>query len=125
MKRLHLHFSVEDLDKSIAFYSALFGVEPVKKKSDYAKWLLEDPRVNFAISTRSSKRGLDHLGIQVDNPEELNQLRQQMSKADLSLFAEGKTECCYAKSDKSWVKDPSGIAWEAYHTMDDVEFFKS
>lgn len=122
MKRLHLHLSVENLEKSVSFYSALFGAPPVKQKSDYAKWMLEDPRVNFAISSRSSKQGLDHLGIQVDSAEELSQLREQISQADLQTFDEGQTQCCYAKSDKSWVQDPNGIAWEAYHTMSDAAF---
>lgn len=123
MKRLHIHISVENLERSIGFYSALFGVTPVKQEADYAKWMLDDPRVNFAISARGAKSGLDHLGIQVDTPEELADLRENMKRADLSLFDEGETTCCYAKSDKSWLQDPSGIAWEAYHTMADVEFF--
>lgn len=123
MKRLHIHISVENLERSIGFYSALFGATPVKQQADYAKWMLDDPRVNFAISARGAKPGLDHLGIQADTPEELADLRENMKRADLSLFDEGETTCCYAKSDKSWLQDPSGIAWEAYHTMADVEFF--
>ncbi|MBN8542755.1 MAG: VOC family protein [Alphaproteobacteria bacterium] len=123
MKRLHIHVAVDDLEKSIGFYCTLFGAKPIKQKTDYAKWLLDDPRVNFAISSRGAKSGLDHLGIQVDTPEELEDLRENMKRADLGVFDEGETTCCYAKSDKSWLKDPSGIAWEAYHTMSDVEFF--
>ena len=123
MKRLHVHVAVDDLNKSIGFYSALFGAKPSKLKADYAKWMLDDPRVNFAISARGAKAGLDHLGIQVDAPGELEGLREQMKRADLGIFDEGETSCCYAESDKSWVQDPSGIAWEAYHTMADAELF--
>lgn len=123
MKRLHVHIAVEDLEKSIGFYSTLFGAKPTKQKPDYAKWMLDDPRVNFAISARGAKPGLDHFGIQVDAPEELEGLREHLKRADLGVFDEGETTCCYAASDKSWVKDPSGIAWEAYHTMADAELF--
>jgi catechol 2,3-dioxygenase-like lactoylglutathione lyase family enzyme len=123
MKRLHIHVAVDDLAKSINFYSAMFGVSPTKQKDDYAKWMLDDPRINFAISSRGAKIGLDHLGLQVDSTEELEALRKQMKAADLSLFDEGETTCCYAASEKSWVKDPSGIPWEAYHTMADVALF--
>ena len=123
MKRLHIHVSVDDLAKSIGFYSTLFGAQPTKQKPDYAKWMLDDPQVNFAISARGAKPGLDHLGIQVDAPEELEGLRGQLKRADLALFDEGEASCCYAESDKSWVQDPSGIAWEAYHTMADAETF--
>lgn len=123
MKRLHVHIAVEDLEQSIGFYSTLFGAKPTKQKPDYAKWMLDDPRVNFAISARGATPGLDHFGIQVDAPEELEGLREHLKRADLGLFDEGETTCCYAASDKSWVKDPSGIAWEAYHTMEDAELF--
>ena len=122
MKRMHIHVGVEKLDDSIKFYSALFGAEPVKTKNDYAKWMLDDPRINFAISTRA-KRGVDHLGLQVDEDNELEALRERLKKADMSLFDEGETVCCYARSDKSWVSDPSGIPWEAYKTMEDVQLF--
>lgn len=125
MKRLHVHIAVEDLEKSIGFYSMLFGAKPSKEKPGYAKWMLDDPRVNFAISARGAKPGLDHLGIQVDAPEELDALREQMKRADLQLFDEGATTCCYAESEKSWVQDPSGIAWETYHTMADAELFSA
>jgi catechol 2,3-dioxygenase-like lactoylglutathione lyase family enzyme len=123
MKRFHIHVSVEKLDESIRFYSALFGAEPVKTKPDYAKWMLEDPRVNFAISTRANKKGIDHLGIQVDEEGELNELRARLKTADMAVIDEGEAVCCYARSDKSWVKDPSGIAWEAYRTMEDAQIF--
>jgi catechol-2,3-dioxygenase len=123
MKRLHIHIAVEKLEESTKFYAALFGKQPSKLKPDYAKWMLDDPHLNFAISSRTTKTGLDHLGIQVNDEGELSELRERLQKADLSLFDEGETTCCYAKSDKSWVQDPSGIAWEAYRTMVDVELF--
>ena len=123
MKRFHVHVAVDDLNTSVKFYSALFGVEPSKLKSDYAKWMLDDPRMNFAISARGVKPGMDHFGFQVDSVQELEDLRKQMKNADLQLFDEGANTCCYAASEKSWLQDPTGIAWEAYHTMDDVEFF--
>jgi len=123
MKRLHIHVGVDNIDNAIRFYSALFGATPVKTKPDYAKWMLDDPHVNFAVSTRSGKRGVDHLGIQVDNAEELNALRAQLSAANLSMHSEGETTCCYARSEKSWVEDPAGMAWEAYHTMEDAQMY--
>jgi len=125
MKRIHIHIGVEKLDQSIRFYSAIFGAEPVKTKPDYAKWMLEDPRVNFAISTRASKNGVDHLGIQVDDNDELQEIRTRLKAADLAVFEEGEAVCCYAKSEKSWVQDPAGIAWEAYRTMEDAQVFSS
>ena len=125
MKRIHIHIGVEKLDESIRFYSAIFGAEPVKTKPDYAKWMLEDPRVNFAISTRASKNGVDHLGIQVDENDELQEIRARVKAADMAVFEEGETVCCYAKSEKSWVQDPAGIAWEAYRTMEDAQIFSS
>ena len=123
MKRFHIHISVDNLADSIRFYNALFGADPVKVKSDYAKWMLEDPRINFAISTRAGKHGVEHLGIQVDDATELEALRNQFSQANISTHNDGETTCCYAKSEKSWVSDPTGIAWEAYHTMEDAQFF--
>ena len=123
MKRMHIHVGVENLEQSIAFYSALFAAQPVKTKADYAKWMLDDPHINFAISTRSAKVGVDHLGIQVDEDSELEALRDRLKTADMSIFDEGETVCCYARSDKSWVADPSGIAWEAYKTMEDAQLF--
>ncbi|KTD08333.1 ArsI/CadI family heavy metal resistance metalloenzyme [Legionella jamestowniensis] len=123
MKRFHVHISVSNLADSIRFYNALFGAEPVKVKSDYAKWMLDDPRINFAVSTRAGKKGIEHLGIQVDDALELEALRKQFSQANISTHSNGETTCCYAKSEKSWVNDPNGIAWEAYHTMEDAQFF--
>ena len=125
VKRMHVHVAVESLDKSIKFYNALFGIEPIKTKSDYAKWMLDDPRVNFAISTRSHKTGVDHLGLQVDELDELEELRSRLKNADMTLFDEGETVCCYARSDKSWIEDPSGITWETYKTMEDVQLFSN
>jgi len=123
MKRMHIHVGVEDLDQSIKFYNALFGAEPAKTKDDYAKWMLEDPRINFAISTGTATKGVDHLGMQVENQDELEEVRGRMQKADMSVFDEGEAVCCYARSDKSWVKDTSGISWEFYQTMEDVQTF--
>jgi catechol 2,3-dioxygenase-like lactoylglutathione lyase family enzyme len=125
MKRMHIHVGVENLEQSIRFYSALFGAPPKKTKPDYAKWMVDDPRINFAISVRTGKSGVDHLGLQVDDDSELVELRERFRSADLSLFDEGETECCYARSDKSWIEDPSGVAWEAYRTMADAEVFAS
>lgn len=122
MKRFHIHVGVKNLEESINFYSTLFGAQPSKRKDDYAKWMLDDPRINFAISTRSEE-GVDHLGLQVDENSELSLLKERMKKADLRIFDEGSTTCCYAESEKAWVKDPSGIAWETYHTMNDAEVF--
>jgi catechol 2,3-dioxygenase-like lactoylglutathione lyase family enzyme len=120
---MHIHVGVDNIDDSVSFYTALFGAQPVKHKPDYAKWMLDDPQVNFAISSRSGKQGLDHLGIQVDSESELAQMRQRISQAEINVVDEGETVCCYAESDKSWVQDPSGIAWEAYHTMGDAQLF--
>lgn len=122
MKRMHIHVGVEELDNSIKFYNALFGSVPVKVKDDYAKWMLDDPYISFAISTRA-KKGVDHLGMQVDDAAELETIRERLKTADMSVFDEGETVCCYARSDKSWVTDPAGIAWEAYQTMEDVQLF--
>ena len=117
MKRLHVHMAVEDLDQSIRFYSTLFASEPSVVKPDYAKWMLDDPRVNFAISTQSGRAaGVDHLGIQVENPGELQEVYGRLQKADRPVLEEGKTTCCYAQSEKSWISDPAGVAWEAFHT---------
>ncbi len=125
MKRMHIHVGVENLEQSIKFYNVLFGAQPVKTKTDYAKWMLDESRINFAISTRSGKTGVDHLGLQVDEDNELEALRDRLKSADMSVFDEGETVCCYARSDKSWVEDPSGIAWEAYKTMEDVQLFSA
>jgi lactoylglutathione lyase len=123
MKRFHVHAHVEDLRASIAFYTKLFAAEPSRVESDYAKWMLEEPRINFAISTRGSKPGIDHLGIQADSEEELAELKARARAADLALLADGETTCCYARSDKYWVTDPQGIAWEHYHTLSNIPVF--
>lgn len=123
MKRFHIHVGVKDLDLSVQFYSTLFGARPTKLKEDYAKWMLEDPRINFAISTRSKVQGVDHLGFQVDEKSELIELTQRLKNADLGVYGEGEATCCYAESNKAWVKDPSGIAWETYQTMADAAVF--
>lgn len=123
MKRMHIHVGVDDLDRSIRFYSALFGAEPVKTRTDYAKWMLDDPSVNFAISTRSRSKGVDHLGLQADEDSELQEIRERLASADLATFDEGETVCCYARSDKTWVEDPAGVAWEAYRSMADAQLF--
>ena len=117
MKRLHVHVSVENLQDSIRFYSTLFGTEPTVTKDDYAKWMLEDPRVNFAISHRGHKNGLDHLGIQVDNTGELAEVTARLSAADASIEEQGATTCCYAQSSKTWSADPQGISWETFYTF--------
>ena len=125
MKRLHIHIGVEQLEEAIGFYSRLFGAEPVKRKPDYAKWMLDDPCVNLAISTRSSTKGVDHLGIQVEEKQELDEIRQRFQAGNLAVAEEGEALCCYAKSDKSWVLDPAGVPWEAYRTMEDAEIFST
>lgn len=117
MKRLHVHLSVEDLSQSIRFYSALFGTAPTVSKPDYAKWMLDDPRVNFAISTRSGVAGVDHLGIQVETADELQEVYGRLRTADRPVLEEGATVCCYAKSEKSWITDPQGVTWEAFFTV--------
>jgi catechol 2,3-dioxygenase-like lactoylglutathione lyase family enzyme len=116
MKRLHVHVSVDDLEASVRFYSTLFAVEPAVSKPDYAKWMLDDPRVNFAISTRGAATGLDHLGIQVETPDELQEVYGRLRQADRPVLDEGATTCCYAQSEKSWISDPQGISWETFLT---------
>ena len=123
MKRLHVHVAVHDLQQSIRFYSALFAAEPAVAKDDYAKWMLSDPRVNFAISTRGRKAGLDHLGIQAENGEELEEIGSRLAQADVSVLPQKDASCCYAKSDKYWTIDPQGIAWESFHTLDAVPVY--
>lgn len=123
MKRFHIHAHVADLQASIAFYSKLFAAEPTRVESDYAKWMLEDPRVNFAISTRGDKPGVDHLGFQADNEEELAELKARAGAADMPVLDEGATTCCYARSDKHWITDPQGIAWEHFQTLADIPVF--
>ncbi|PHM20461.1 MAG: glyoxalase/bleomycin resistance/dioxygenase family protein [Curvibacter sp. PD_MW3] len=123
MKRFHVHVHVDDIAKSIAFYSKLFAAEPARIESDYAKWMLEDPRVNFAISTRGTTPGVDHLGFQVDDSSELDELKGRAQAADMTLLDEGATTCCYARSEKHWVTDPQGIAWEHFHTLGNIPMF--
>ena len=119
MKRLHVHVAVSDIAQSIGFYSALFATKPAVVKADYAKWMLDDPRVNFAISARGRQPGLDHLGIQVENPDELSDVYARLRQAGGNIIEQGQTACCYAKSEKSWIDDPSGIAWETFLTSGD------
>lgn len=123
MKRLHIHLSVADLDQSIQFYSRLFATEPTVHKPDYAKWMLDDPRVNFAISTRHAQKGLDHLGIQTEDEAELRDLYGRLAGIDAPKVEQGATTCCYASSEKTWVIDPQGLAWETYHTMAEAATF--
>ncbi len=123
MKRFHVHAHVEDLQASIAFYSSLFAAEPTRVESDYAKWMLDDPRINFAISTFGTRLGVDHLGIQTDTEEELVDLKARAEKADMTLLDVGETSCCYARSDKYWLTDPQGIAWEQFHTLGSIPTF--
>ena len=123
MKRFHVHAHVEDLGASVAFYSQLFAAEPTRLEKDYAKWMLDDPRINFAISTFGGKAGVDHLGIQTDSTDELSALRARARAADMTVLHEGETSCCYARSEKHWVTDPQGIAWEHFHTLDNIPTF--
>ena len=123
MKRFHVHVSVNDLAQSIRFYSAIFGAAPTVEKHDYAKWMLEDPRINFAISRRGEKAGVNHLGLQVDAADELAALRRQVASADIAADDEPAAECCYALSDKYWIEDPQGVAWETFHTLGDIPLF--
>ncbi|MGC8507668.1 MAG: ArsI/CadI family heavy metal resistance metalloenzyme [Thiomonas sp.] len=123
MKRFHVHLSVPALDDAIRFYSTLFAAEPTVRKPDYAKWMLDDPRVNFAISQRGAAPGLNHLGIQVESDAELYDMQQRVEATEAEAIAELGTACCYARSDKYWVNDPVGIAWETYHTLDTIPMF--
>jgi catechol 2,3-dioxygenase-like lactoylglutathione lyase family enzyme len=116
MKRLHVHVSVKDLDASVRFYSQLFALAPAVRKADYAKWMLEDPRVNFAISERDGNPGVQHLGIQVENRAELREMYERLQRAERPVIEEGETICCYAHSEKSWIDDPQGIHWETFLT---------
>jgi catechol 2,3-dioxygenase-like lactoylglutathione lyase family enzyme len=116
MKRLHVHLSVEDIAQSVKFYSTLFAADPAVIKPDYAKWMLDDPRVNFAISTRDHESGLRHLGIQVETVDELHEVYARLKEADGPVLEEGATTCCYAKSEKSWIGDPQGVPWETFLT---------
>ncbi len=123
MKRFHVHAHVEDLQASVAFYSKMFAAEPARLEADYAKWMLEDPRINFAISTRGDKSGVDHLGFQTDTDEELVELKSRAQAADLTLLDEGAVSCCYARSEKHWVTDPQGIAWKHFRTLANTPVF--
>jgi catechol 2,3-dioxygenase-like lactoylglutathione lyase family enzyme len=123
MKRFHVHVAVPNLAQSVRFYSTLFGSEPTVTKEDYAKWMLEDPRVNFAISQRGASVGINHLGFQVDSDAELEALHTQLESADRAVLAEQGANCCYAKSNKYWVTDPAGIAWESFHSLGSVPMF--
>ena len=117
MKRFHVHAHVEDLQASVAFYSRLFAAEPTRLEADYAKWMLDDPRVNFAISPGNhAKKGIEHLGIQSESSEELSEVYGRLKAADRPVLEEGRTTCCYAQSEKSWISDPDGIVWEAFYT---------
>lgn len=125
MKRMHIHVSVDDLAKNIEFYSALFGTQPSVVHADYAKWMLEDPRVNFAISDRGAKPGVDHLGIQAESENELAELAARLDAASLPTRSEPGAQCCYASGDKHWTVDPQGIAWESFHTLASIPTFGS
>ena len=120
MKRFHVHVGVHDLKQSVRFYSALFGAQPTVEKADYAKWMLEDPRLSFAISTRTGAAGVDHLGMQAENGEELEELGSRLAQADVSVAPQKQVSCCYAKSDKYWTIDPQGVHWESFHTLESV-----
>jgi catechol 2,3-dioxygenase-like lactoylglutathione lyase family enzyme len=120
MKRFHVHVAVEDLEATIRFYSGVFGAPPTVRKPDYAKWMLDDPRINFALSKQSGNPGIDHLGIQLDSAEELAALREQVADAQIAAQDQSNAECCYARSDKYWTTDPQGIAWETFHTLESI-----
>jgi catechol 2,3-dioxygenase-like lactoylglutathione lyase family enzyme len=117
MKRFHVHVAVDDLDHSIRFYRTLFASEPVVLKPDYARWMLDDPRVNFAISRRGSGTGVRHLGIQVEDSGELADVYSRLQHAEAPVLEEGATTCCYARSEKSWIEDPQGLKWETFLTV--------
>jgi len=123
MKRFHVHVAVDDIDASIRFYSAVFGAPPTVSKPDYAKWMLDDPRIHFAISRRGLPPGIDHLGLQVESDEELTALREQVGKAEIAAVHQPNARCCYTRSDKYWITDPQGIAWETFRTLDAVSVY--
>jgi len=123
MKRFHVHVAVDDLQANVRFYSTVFGVQPSVQKPDYAKWMLDDPRVNFAISQRGAKPGVDHLGFQVDSDEELSALRKQVAGAEIAALDQPDATCCYARSDKYWITDPQGVAWETYRTLGEAQVY--
>jgi catechol 2,3-dioxygenase-like lactoylglutathione lyase family enzyme len=124
MKRFHVHLRVADLERSVPFYTRVLGAEPTVRKPDYAKWMLDDPRLNFAISARGGEAGLDHLGLQVDTVPELAEVRERFAAADATAVVDqAGASCCYARSDKHWITDPQGIAWEGYRTLEDIRYF--
>ena len=123
MKRFHVHVSVDDLEANIKFYSTVFEALPTVLKPDYAKWMVNDPRINFAISKRGNAPGLDHLGVQVESDEELMALRKQVASAQVSALDQPDADCCYARSDKYWTTDPQGVAWETFHTLDSIPVY--
>jgi predicted enzyme related to lactoylglutathione lyase len=123
MKRFHVHMHVDDLSRNVDFYSKLFGMAPTRLESDYAKWMVDEPAINFAISTRGDKPGVDHLGIQTDAAEDLAELKARAQAADMTLLHEGETTCCYSRSDKYWLTDPQGVAWEHFQTLESVPVF--
>jgi len=123
MKRFHIHIAVEDLPGNIRFYSALFGIEPTVSRPDYAKWMLSDPFINFALSAQGGKAGLDHVGIQVDSEEALNEMNQRLAQADLPAAEQKNAQCCYATSNKYWTVDPQGIVWETFHSLATIPVF--
>jgi catechol 2,3-dioxygenase-like lactoylglutathione lyase family enzyme len=125
MKRFHVHVAVHDLQQSIRFYSALFGAEPSVKKDDYAKWMLEDPRVNFAISDGHKRQGVDHLGLQAEDGAELEEIGSRLAQADVATTPQKGVSCCYARSDKYWTIDPQGVAWESFHTLESAPMYGS
>jgi len=123
MKRFHVHVAVADIEQAVPFYSTMFGAEPTVLKPDYAKWMVDDPRINFAISARGATPGVNHLGFQLDSEDELRAMHAQLEAADSALVEEAGANCCYAKSDKYWITDPAGIAWETYHTLGSIPVF--
>ena len=124
MKRFHVHVAVDDLAANVRFYSSVFGMPPTVEKPDYAKWMMEDPRINFAISTHGNRKaGIDHLGLQVDTDEELRETRKQIDNAEIAALDHDNATCCYANSDKYWITDPQGVAWETFHTLGSVPMY--
>ncbi|MGR9088744.1 MAG: ArsI/CadI family heavy metal resistance metalloenzyme [Gammaproteobacteria bacterium] len=123
MKRFHIHLAVDNLDQNIDFYSTLFGCAPKVRHGDYAKWMLDDPRINFAISNRSARTGLDHLGIQAEDEQELQAIKQQLDATQAPVEAQQGAACCYARSNKYWITDPQGIAWESFHSLSEIPTF--
>ena len=124
MKRFHVHLHVDDLGRSIGFYSKLFAAQPARVEADYAKWMLDDPPLNFAVSARGGAPGIDHLGFQTDDPAELAAMKANAVAADMALLDEGATTCCYARSEKHWITDPQGVAWEHFHTLEGIPVFR-